>query len=152
MRDKTGAVQRRLIIIPFNAKFTKDDADYKPFIKYELRKQEAIERLIILAIDGLKRVLENNAFSDSKKVNEALIEYELENNSIVNFVNEIGLDNIINEKNTTIYSKYCEFCVENGLKESFSKISFLRQLYRKFNLTTKNTMIQGSLYKIIKGE
>lgn len=153
MRDKTGAIQRRLIIIPFNAKFTKDDPGYKPFIKYELRQQESIERLIVLAIEGLKRVLENNAFSNSSKVNEALKEYEIENNSIINFVSDIGLDNILNERNEVIYSKYCDFCIENGLKESFSKISFLKQLYTKYNLKSKITLINKKQYRIIiKGE
>ena len=33
MKDKTGAVLRRLVIIPFNATFSKDAPDYDPFIK-----------------------------------------------------------------------------------------------------------------------
>ena len=33
MKDKTGAVQRRLVIVPFDAKFTPNDADFRPFIK-----------------------------------------------------------------------------------------------------------------------
>ena len=44
MKDKTGAVLRRLVIIPFNARFTKYlpsgeiDPDYNPYIKYQLNK------------------------------------------------------------------------------------------------------------------
>ena len=149
MSDKTGAVLRRLIIIPFEARFTKNDPDYQPFIKYELRKPEAIERLILLGVQGLKRVLENNAFTSCGKIDDSLKQYEIENNSIINFVNDFGLENIINESNTLIYSKYCDFCVENGLRETFSKISFLRQLYARYNLTAKNRTINGKLIKVI---
>lgn len=149
MSDKTGAVLRRLIIIPFEAKFSKNDPDYRPFIKYDLRKPEAIERLIVLALQGLKRVLENNCFTSCEKVENSLSQYEIENNSIINFVNDFGLENIINEQNTLIYSKYCEFCIENGLRETFSKISFLRQLYSRYTLTAKNRTVNGKLLKII---
>lgn len=54
MKDKTGAVLRRLVIIPFNATFSKDDPDYRPFIKYELTQQDSIEYLIRLGVEGLK--------------------------------------------------------------------------------------------------
>ncbi|TCT14598.1 putative DNA primase/helicase [Natranaerovirga pectinivora] len=33
VKDKTGAVQRRLLIIPFNARFSPDSPDFKPHIK-----------------------------------------------------------------------------------------------------------------------
>ena len=43
MKDKTGAVLRRLVIIPFNAQFSNTDPDYDPFIKYKLTEPAAIE-------------------------------------------------------------------------------------------------------------
>ncbi len=67
IKDRTGAVQRRLIIIPFNAKFSKDDPDYRPYIKYELREEESVQYLINVGLKGLKRVLENRQFTKSKK-------------------------------------------------------------------------------------
>ena len=48
MKDKTGAVQRRLVIVPFDAKFTPNDADFRPFIKDELCEQSSMEYLIQL--------------------------------------------------------------------------------------------------------
>ena len=52
-----SAIIRRLLIVPFNAKFSNTDADFRPGIKYELQSQEAVERLILLAIRGLKALL-----------------------------------------------------------------------------------------------
>ena len=97
MRDKTGAVLRRLVMIPFNATFSKADADYDPFIKYKLIKEDSIEYLIQLGIEGLKRVLSNNEFTKSTKVDRVLTEYEEENNPIIAFINEVGEDAIINQ-------------------------------------------------------
>ena len=60
IKDKTGAVLDRLVIVPFKANFNKDSAEYDPYIKYKLRTDGAMEYLIQLALDGLKRVLDNN--------------------------------------------------------------------------------------------
>lgn len=73
MKDKTGAVLRRLVIIPFNARFSKtlpngeSDPDYNPFIKYELVEQSSLEYLIRLGVEGLKRILENDEFQQVRK-------------------------------------------------------------------------------------
>ena len=56
MKDKTGAVQRRLVIVPFDAKFTPNDADFHPFIKDALCEQSSMEYLILLGLKALRRV------------------------------------------------------------------------------------------------
>ena len=43
MKDKTGAVISRLVIIPFNAEFSEDSSDFDPDIKYKLQEQETLE-------------------------------------------------------------------------------------------------------------
>lgn len=71
MKDKTGAVLNRLVIIPFNARFTKYlpsgeiDPDYNPKIRYELVQQSSVEYLIRVGVEGLKRIIENQGFSKS---------------------------------------------------------------------------------------
>ena len=143
MRDKTGAVQRRLTIIPFEAKFSKEDADYRPFIKYDLREQSAVERLILLGIEGLKRVIANNAFTKAEKVDNALKEYEEENNSIISFVNEFGVENIENEPTKNVYAAYSEFCFVNGLKEAYSNISFSKQIQKRYGFDIVSTRLKS---------
>lgn len=53
------AVERRIVVIPFDAKFTPDDPDFDPEIIEKLKNQEAFEYLILLGLQGLKRVREN---------------------------------------------------------------------------------------------
>ncbi len=88
IKDRTGAVLDRLIIIPFNNMFSKSDPDFDPYIKYKLRKPECIEYLVKLGVEGLKRVLENLSFSESDKVKEKLSEYEETNNPLILFFKE----------------------------------------------------------------
>ncbi|HBF8463914.1 TPA: DNA primase, partial [Clostridioides difficile] len=104
IKDKTGAVLDRLIIIPFNASFSVKDKDFDPYIKYKLREQEAIEYLINLGLEGLKRVLKNRKFIVPDKVKKEILEYEEVNNPILGFFKEV--DKIENESTKEIYRKY----------------------------------------------
>ncbi|MBR2504588.1 MAG: hypothetical protein IKB61_01445, partial [Elusimicrobiaceae bacterium] len=147
IKDRTGAVQRRLVIIPFNATFSKDDPDYRPYIKYELREAENIEYLILLGIKGLKRILENQAFSESDLVKKELEEYEESNNPIVGFFKEN--EDIVLENRTTnsIYQKYTEYCYYNNF-QAMSKIEFSKQVKRLYGLETKPKSLGGKVQRI----
>lgn len=130
MKDKTGAVQRRLVIVPFDAKFTPNDPDFRPFIKDELCEQDSMEYLILLGLKALKRVLSNAKFTTSNRVQGQLDEYEQNNNPIIGFIQEIGLDGIENEPTKTVYRKYKEYCIANNF-QALSNIEFSRQINKR---------------------
>lgn len=133
IKDKTGAVQRRLVIVPFDAKFTPHDADFRPFIKDELCEQSSMEYLALLGLQGLKRVLGNAQFTTSSRVQGQLDEYEENNNPIIGFIKEIGLDSIVNEATKTVYRKYKEYCIANNF-QALSNIEFSRQITKRCGL------------------
>lgn len=147
MRDKTGAVLRRLVMIPFNATFTKDDEDYDPFIKYKLISEDSIEYLIQLGIAGLKRVLHNNEFTVSQKVTNAITEYEEENNPIIAFINEVGVDAIVNQPTTDVYLRYSTFCSQSQLN-ALSKIAFSKCINKRLGTNTVSRRINGAVIRI----
>lgn len=130
MKDKTGAVQRRLVIVPFDAKFTSNDPDFRPFIKDELCEQEPMEYLILLGLQALRRVLMNAQFTTSSRVQGQLDEYEENNNPIIGFIKEIGLDGIENEPTKTVYRKYKEYCICNNF-QALSNIEFSKQITKR---------------------
>lgn len=116
IKDKTGAVLDRLIIIPFNATFTKDSPDYDPYIKYKLRSEEAMEYLIQVGLDGLKRVLANSGFTVSEKVVDELEKYNEQNNPVVGFFKEVDVEvDILNQPTKDVYVRYTLYCNENNL-------------------------------------
>ena len=140
IKDKTGAVQRRLTIVPFDAKFTPNDADFRPFIKDELCEQEPMEYLIQLGLAALKRVLINNQFTTSTRVQGQLDEYEENNNPIIGFINEVGPDWIANEATKTVYRRYKEYCIANNF-QALSAIEFSRQVCKRCGFKTKQLWV-----------
>ena len=134
-------------MIPFNATFTKDDADYDPFIKYKLITEDSIEYLIQLGIAGLKRVLHNNEFTVSQKVTNTITEYEEENNPIIAFINEVGTDAIVNQPTTEVYLRYSTFCCQSQL-QALSKIAFSKSINKRLGTNTVSRRINGTVVRI----
>lgn len=155
MKDKTGAVLRRLVIIPFNARFSKYlpsgdlDPEYNPYIKYELIEQSSIEYLIRLGVNGLKRIIENNEFTKSEKVQQQLEEYENENNPIKAFIDDCGIEMIENEPTSDVYKRYQVFCAENSM-QPMSNIVFSKQINKRLDFETVVAKLNGKAIRIFK--
>lgn len=135
IRDKTGAVLRRLVIIPFNARFSESDADYNPNIKSDLTQGTAIEYLILLGCKGLKRLLAMQKFTISQKVEEERQAYNIENNPILAFIEEVGKESIVNEPTADVYKRYQVFCAENNYQAT-SNIVFSKSINKTLELKT----------------
>lgn len=147
IKDKTGAVLDRLIIIPFNAYFSSEDADYDPYIKYKLRQEDVIQYLINVGISGLKRIIKNRRFTTNDKLQKQLEDYAENNNPILLFFKEISEDDIVNQTTREIYIKYQEFCALNNFKPT-SHIEFSKQIKRFFDVDIINKKINGVKYRI----
>lgn len=145
IKDKSGAVISRLVIIPFNATFTKDDPDYDPYIKYKLKQTESMQYLITLGIKGLKRVLANNGFTTSEKVQRELEEYEENNNPILLFFKDDP--KIENEPTSQVYRQYTEFCLANSFTP-MSNIEFSKQVKKRFGFEIVNRTLKSKKYRI----
>lgn len=149
IKDKTGAVQRRLIIIPFDATFSASDPDFNPYIKHLLKTEEVMQYLINLGIQGLKRVLLNRAFTSSTKVQKELDEYEEQNNPILGFFRECEDEDfkIENEPTNKVYKRYQEYCIANSL-QPMSNIEFSKQVNRILNFKIVDKKINGKKFRI----
>ena len=145
----SSAILRRLVIVPFNAKFTSDNPNFKPFIGDSLQGQESIEYLIKIGIAGLKRVLKNKQFTTSEKVQNELNEYEETNNPIIGFFKECEAEDvrIENEPTNQVYTKYQEYCIRNSLQE-LSSGEFSKQVKKYFNFVIVDKKIQGKKCRI----
>ncbi|CVK19193.1 phage/plasmid primase, P4 family [Sporomusa sphaeroides] len=124
IKDPTGATIRRLIIIPFNAKFTDKEADFDPYIKYKLREPESIEYLILLGIQGLKRILQNRKFTISNEIEQELNEYEEQNNPVKAFLSEIGHESILREITDEVFSRFKSWCSVNSHRYDYDVRKF----------------------------
>jgi len=143
----SSAILRRLIIVPFNAKFSSSDPDYVPFIGDMLKSQDAIEYLIQLGIKALKRVLYTRKFTESEKVQRELEEFEENNNPILGFFKEVDRDQIENEPTNQAYKSYQEYCLANSL-QPLSNGEFSKQVKKQFDFVIADRKINGKKYRI----
>ena len=130
------AIERRMQIIPFNAKFSPKDSDYRPYITEDLKTQSSIEYLIRIGVEGLKRILKNNGFTESEEVQNELEEFKKSNNPVLAFIDEYLEDKeIAHESTQKIYDDYVGFCV-NGGYNAMSKNEFSKAICKALDLKT----------------
>lgn len=149
-RDFT-AIKRRLQIIPFNAKFSKADPDYIPYIIDKLTEQEAIEYLIVLAIEGLKRILENKSFTTSKVGEEELATYESIVDPMKGFLEDHEKSDFVNQSTNDVYRMYELYCIDNKLTAMGQRM-FIKQLCKKMNLKSKQQRAAGKRIQVLNYE
>lgn len=140
MRDKTGAVIDRLVIVPFTATFSKDDPDFDPYIKYKLRTPDAMSYLINVGLDGLDRVLRNRAFTLSETAKKELVDYQVMANPISSFFDSLDRDDIIGQTTDSVYDLYIGWTIKSNVS-ALSAMQFTRQVTKNFCLCTKQVRV-----------
>lgn len=146
IKDKTGAVIDRLIMVPFDARFDKNSSDYDPYIKYKLRSEECMEYLIQIGLEGLKRVLKNQQFTISSRVEKEIDNYNKTNNPILIFLE--NYDGSLEGKIIRdVYGAYCVFCEYNKYLP-MSNVEFGKQIRKTLGLVAKPKTIKGKTQRI----
>lgn len=148
------AIKRRIVIVPFNAKFSKTDKDYDSTLKWKLKKQSAMEYLILIALKGLERALKFG-FTESKKVKDEVEQFEKDNNPVLGWLDSLGEEtesDLIQYIGRTpineLYINYDVYCCQNGFR-STSNAEFSKQIQKKFNLEPKRRTVQGKKYTFL---
>ena len=132
----TAALVDRMIVIPFNASFSKDDPDFDPFIKYKLREEPIIEALLVKCIAHLRDVLANEAFTHCDAVASEIKEFEVCNNPIIMFFDDLEEEDYLYDPTDVVYKKYTGFCYSSNV-QPVSKIEFSKQIRKHFGLEVK---------------
>ena len=143
----SGAVLDRLVVIPFDAKFTKNDPDYDPFIKYKLRSEEVMEALIAQAVPALREVLIDQEFAHCERVEANLAEFEKSNNPVLEFFEELDEADYLNEPVKVVYQRDTSFCFSNNL-QAMSAIEFQKQMKKQFNVVVKTVELEGKKVRV----
>lgn len=150
----SSAIMRRLVIVPFNANFTSDSPDFKPFIGDDLRSQESMEYLIQLGLKALKRLLQERKFTTNEAMQQELEEFEETNNPVLGFFHEADRDSDIkieNEPTRNVYKLYQEYCIASSLNP-MSAGEFSKQVKKYYGFAIKDKKIQGKKYRIFVKE
>lgn len=139
INDTGGGLKRRLLIVPFNAVFSKKDKDFDPFIKYKLKTNSAMEYLFKLAVDALINILVEADFATAKKIENEIKEYEKYNNPLILF---LDTHEYLNQTTQKVYLKYNTWCVENGYKPYCSS-KFTSEVKNITGCNTKQVRLNG---------
>lgn len=150
IKDKTGAVLDRLVIVPFNATFSRASGNYDPNIKYKLRAEVAMEYLIQLALDGLKRVLDNNGFTICQAVQDKLKEYSEQNNPVIGFFKELDVEiDVVNQPTKDVYLRYKLYCNDNGFNP-MSAGEFTKWIKKTYDLDNPSVRVNGKVVRLFR--
>lgn len=118
--DHSNAHFRRLIIILFNV--TIDEKRQNKRLAENIIEHE-LAGVFNWIIDGLKRLLKTEKFTESKIVNETLENYKRDSDSIACFIDENP--KIVGSSLKLIYTKYRSYCTAGGFtplgRGNFSK-------------------------------
>jgi len=129
------------VLIPFNAKFSKEDSDYDPLIEDKLTTDKALSYLLNKAIAGAQRLMKNGGFTESATVKKALDNYKIENSTVLTWLYDEDLDaDYLTEKSTNeLYSTFTDWCKNSGIKANSitGKKTFYKEIITKFNFEDK---------------
>lgn len=146
INDTSNGLTRRLMFIPFNAHFTSKDSDYDPFITDKLLSTESMQYVLLLGLNGLKRLLKNHKFATSKRITAEAAKYEELNNPIILYLRD-EQPKLVNEVVKDTYVMYSLWCTDNGYK-AVSQIAFSREVCRMKKLSTKTQRFDGKRKQI----
>lgn len=146
-RDLSRGILRRMVIVPFMARFGRDvggsssSGEYDPYIADKLRSESAMKYLLKLGIAGVRRVLDAKGFTRVESVEQASKEFEEYNNNVIGFIAEMGEDVVIDQSPTNVYSKYKLWCAECGTTPYGQKKMFIQ--LKKLGMVSEVLWIDG---------
>lgn len=148
------AISKRLVIIPFHAKFKENQTNFSPFIGDNLKSQESMEYVIRLGLEGLKRVLASRKFTKPEQVQKELEEFEETNNPILGFFKEMDGDEevqIENEPTNEVYKRYQEYCLACNLTP-MSSGEFSKQVKKYYGFSIVSKRVGEKVFRIFVKE
>lgn len=82
-------------------------------------------------------------FTKSQKVEKEVVEYEIDNNPILGFLQEVDIEDIVNEATCDVYKRYTVYCNERSMAP-MSNIVFSKQTNKRLGLEVVQRKIDGS--------
>lgn len=124
--EQSRAYFRRFLIVPFGVTIPEEEQDKQLAQKIIDGELSGVFNWVLA---GLKRLLNQKKFTESKKVQDALVQYERESDSVKLFLDELGYKSsqvaFLSLKN--LYFEYRKFCEDDGFKP-VNKVNFTKRL------------------------
>ena len=120
-KDPTGAITKRIMIMPFRNNFSAGSKKRDPLFKEKLKKKENIEGFIKLAMDRLNVLMDRGYFEITDEMADILNNFDKDNNPILVFLEyqeELHSDKewYIERNPQSVYSAYKHWMEDNGYR------------------------------------
>ncbi|HHW90647.1 MAG TPA: hypothetical protein GX745_07095 [Clostridiales bacterium] len=134
--DTSFGMAERLIMIPFNAKFTRNNPNYDPRIKEKLTTPEALTHLLNMALRGYRRLMHQRGFTKPKAVDRLLTEYFSELTPVRRWIKDECLqsEDFIEQPAAEMYSKFKGWANLTGEGNNISQRIFNSEVKNFFDL------------------
>ncbi|WP_423372946.1 DNA primase family protein [Melissococcus plutonius] len=141
--EKGGSYKRRVDWLPMYGKPKKKD----PRFITNLTTDEALKYWIKMIVEGYMRLYKNQKFTESDKVKQFNDQYHIDNNSAIEFINDLKKEDIIGKKSPEIYQEYETWAEENGVNVQSKKL-VKDTIYAIYGLEIKAKKINGKTCKV----
>lgn len=142
MSDFSGGFARRLLIVPFDATFTKKTAD----VKIEDKLTQELPGIFNKIIKSYQTLVANGRFTESEVVEKAVDEYRTSQNSLVSFIDSEMIFTDKDEDEVSckeFFVEYIRYCRDVGIY-AVSPNRAGRDLSRFFNIKSRISKMEGS--------
>lgn len=143
--EKGESYKRRVTWMPMFTQVKKKD---KKFIS-KLTSQGALQYWIKLIVEAYFRLYENGEFTQSDIIDEYNKKYHEENDTTIEYVNDLKVEDIIGRRSPDVYSDYETWAEENGLNVQ-SKRMLRTTLKEILSVDTVPTKINGHTQRVYK--
>lgn len=131
IRDQSNALWRRLIVIPFNNTFHKDEQDHTLTNKLI----QELPGIFNWSLEGLKRLRRNGQFTRAASASELLEQFKRESNPLLVWMDTCTeLTSYPETSSATLFKAYQEWAEENGYPLK-NQTSFGRELKNNPRIT-----------------
>jgi putative DNA primase/helicase len=124
--EQTNAFFRRFLIVNFDQTIPEHEQDRELSKKIIENELSGVFNWVLI---GLNRLLEQKSFTESEAVNQARKQYELDSDSVNQFISENEYLPSVTAYITIplIYGEYRAFCIEDGC-QAVKKSNFIKRL------------------------
>lgn len=143
--EKGTSYKRRVDWLPMYTKPKKKD----PKFISKLTTPEALEYWIRVIVEGYFRLYQQGKFTESEVVQQMNDEYHADNNTAIEFINDLEPKDIYKMRAPEIYVEYETWCEENGLNLQSQKL-FKETVKDIYGLDTKPTKINGKTQRVYR--
>lgn len=146
VKDPTGAVLRRAMLVIFDNDFSVGSPARDNKILQKIKNEEEREGLLKLAVEGLKRLSERGYFEENEETIKNLIDFDFDNNPIKEFDYEMRTLKTdgwyIGKTADEVHSSYIFWCSQNDIRP-LRKRNFTKEFKALHKTELKRKRIDG---------